>query len=176
MCINTFLRSWSNQRPRLFEFLIVSCVVALTVAEARIFYRAISNDAIDVVAQSYAGSFERTVSSIHALASPEKTRFVKVGSTPFFLNEYGWPANTEKNLSASIYNQSDLECRQLWEGVFSNKENNEFSDLRYKRNVEFTVSLNKKRICRYSLMLKQEGSIFIDYDVITGSVRVVHPD
>ncbi len=160
----------------MFEFLIVVCVVALSVATARIYYRAITNDAIDSVVQSYASSFERTISSIHAMVKPENSRFVRLGSTFFFLNEYGWPANTDVNQSASVYNQSASECRQLWEGVFSNKENNEFSDLRYKRMIEYTVSLNKKRICRYSLMLKQEGSIFIDYDVFTGSVSVVHPD
>lgn len=176
MAFNHYLKSKITLRSHVFEFLLVLVAISVLIAVAIYFYRGTTEGARHSVVEFNASVFFRMISTVNALGRDSAMGVVRINSTAFYLNENGWPATTDPKSSPSVHNQTKKECEQIWGAVFASASNSELSGKRYKENADYVVSLNGKGICRYSLSLKQEGSIFIDYDVSSGAVMVVRPD
>lgn len=170
-------------RRRMFEFLLVALVASFVLYKGKEYY----TNPIDYFRQSIADQnsaiFSRMISNINAYAKTSPGNYVSLDSADFinspstkarfYVNERGWPSNTDKTRSPSMFNQTAIECQQLWQSIFENPPRSELRENSYKEKVEYSVSLNKKVICRYQWLANKEGSYFIDYDVTNGTVVTV---
>lgn len=173
---NTYIKSENKERDKIFEFLIVLTLIAVLVFVGVNYYTKPIGKSQRSVIEFHAGIFSRMIANVHAVGQSTHRRRVSVGETVFFLNENGWPANTNAKMSASLKNQTETECQQLWNSVFTNAPSSRISANSYKKNVDYVISLNKNVICRYQLARKQEGTYFFDYDVSNGAVTVIRPE
>ncbi|MFL0802099.1 MAG: hypothetical protein K6L81_00130 [Agarilytica sp.] len=176
MSTNRYIKNESPERDKIFEILIVLIVVAgLIFAGINHYTRPIAKSQKSII-EFHAGIFARMISNVNAIGKTQKDGKVRVAKTIFYLNERGWPANADAKKSASIKNQTEEECQELWHSVFFNAPSSRVISNTYKKNIDYVISLNKNVICRYELARKQEGSYFFDYDVSSGAVTVVRPD
>jgi len=164
-----------KKNSRMFEFLIVLIVIAFSIYSGINYYSEPGDEAPEHVAEVHAGIFLRMISNIHALGKVDQNNFVVINGTYFYLNEKGWPANADGGKSPSLRNQTAEECQQLWKSIFTNPPSSEIAGRTYKKKNDYRISLNKKVICRYQLVGKQESSYSLDYDVSNGVVTVFRP-
>lgn len=173
---NQYIKSENRERDKLLEFLVVIIVVGVVIFFGIDHYtRPIAASQKSVI-EFHAGIFSRMTSTIQAIGRSTSGDFVSLSDVTFYLNENGWPANTDPARSPAISTQTAEECSQLWEGVFTIAPSSRVIGNTYKKNVDYVISLNENAICRYEIARKQEGSYFFDYDVSNGAVRVVRPD
>lgn len=164
-----------GKRLRLFELAIVLLVIALLIYIGASFYQKPTNESSDALANVHLSVFSRMMSNIHAMGSSNTQGFVEIDSVRFYLNERGWPSNTDAGLSPSLRNQTAKECQQVWNAAFTLAPQSSIEDAGYNKKIKYKISLNKNVICRYELLGKQEASYFLDYDVSNGAVVVVRP-
>ncbi len=173
---NQYIKSENKERDKLLELLVVIVVVGFLIFFGINYYtRPIATSQKSII-EFHAGIFSRMTTTIQAMGRATNGDFVKLSDVIFYLNENGWPANTDAQRSPAISTQTAEECRQVWEAVFTNAPSSRVIGNTYKKNVDYVISLNENAICRYEIARKQEGSYFFDYDVSNGAVRVVRPD
>lgn len=176
MAGNHYIKSENRERDKMLEFLVVIVVVGVLIFFGINYYtRPIAGSQKSII-EYHAGIFSRMTATLQAMGRATSGDFVTLSGVTFYLNENGWPANTDAERSPSVLTQTAEECRQLWEAVFTNAPSSRVIGKPYKKNVDYIVSLNKNAICRYEIARKQEGSYFFDYDVSNGAVRVVRPE
>ncbi|MFL0799975.1 MAG: hypothetical protein K6L80_05985 [Agarilytica sp.] len=173
---NHYIKSEGRERDKIFELLVVLVIISVLIFFGINYHtRPIAKSQKSII-EFHAGVFSRMISNIHAIGKTHSQGVVEVSDALFFLNERGWPANTDRSLSPSLKNQTEKECRQIWISVFSNAPSSRVMGNSYKKNVDYVISLNKNVICRYELARKQEGSYFFDYDVNSGAVTIFRPE
>lgn len=176
MSENRYVKHENIERDKIFESLIIFSIISVLIYVGVNYYtKPIASSQVSII-EHHAGIFSRMVLNIHAVGVSLKKSQVTISDSVFNLNENGWPANTEGNMSPSIRNQTDRECQQIWESIFANAPSSELIVNAYKKKVGYVISLNKNVICRYQLARKQEGSYFFDYDVSSGAVTVFRPE
>ncbi|MFL0808805.1 MAG: hypothetical protein K6L76_00170 [Agarilytica sp.] len=173
---NSYIKTENKERDKIFEFLIVLTLIAVLVFIGINYYTKPIGKSQRSVIEFHAGIFSRMIANVQAVGRSSHKNRIMIGDTVFFLNENGWPANTNGKMSPKLRNQSETECQQLWNAVFTNAPTSRIGANSYKKNVDYVISLNKNVICRYQLARKQEGSYFFDYDVSNGAVTVIRPE
>lgn len=98
-----------------------------------------------------------------------------------YMNENGWPANTDPSADASEDSQTAAECQQIWNALLqgapaSTIDRNERANARYF--IEALDSNPDK--CRYEFILNNNPSAvqthYFDFDLRDGTVEVFKPD
>lgn len=176
MSDNQFIKHENKERDKMFELLIVFCAVSVLIfVGVKYFDEPISGSQKSVI-EFHAGIFSRMIATLHAMGKATGKEDVALDGQNFFLNENGWPANSNKSYSASLRNQTAKECQQLWNSVFFSAPSSRIKSDSYNKKVDYVISLKKNVICRFELSRKQDGSYFFDYDVSSGEVTVVRPE
>lgn len=106
-----------------------------------------------------------------------------------YVNEYGWPANTNPNLDASADSQSAAECFEVFEAILQNAPSsttsrNDRANFRYFLSVLSGAGGddvgNSGDVCRYELIIDARpnatASHYFDYDLVTGQVTAITPN
>ncbi|GAB1266082.1 MSHA fimbrial major subunit MshB [Aurantivibrio infirmus] len=183
----------TQQGFSLLELTVVIVIIGFLATASLQYYEKILDDArrtgLEVMASQFTASIALirgrwiVESSIQVEGKVPATWHVDVDNVAIFLNEYGWPANTEGNSPLSS-NQSAEECRQLWMALFQNpmpvsvaKENsNTKSDNQSTKGEQrYHVSQVNHHVCRYELVGADNGEHFFDYDLKSGTVMVTAP-
>lgn len=163
---------YSGKGFSLLEMVVVLSVIGVLFALAANRYQSHVTNSQERVVKFQASAFVRTTENIRAISVMQKGNVVDLGDGLLvYLNKHGWPIATNVSGLSPQRNASAEGCRSLWHGLF--KEVTEESDNdRTIGSEKFDFSLIENDICRYKLSRKQEGSIFFDYDVITGNVVI----
>lgn len=113
-----------------------------------------------------------------------KTYRVDVDNIPIFLNELGWPANTDGK-SAHSKDQTAEECFQLWQAVMQNPglvtvegrstNTSTANDPEAKGNQRYHISQVSGSVCRFELVTQPERTHYFEYDLTNGRVLVTVP-
>ncbi len=154
----------------LFELLIVLIVISILLYFGISKYQKPIDDATRNTFIFQANTFSRTVLNLHGQSKIGGNTFITLMGVKINLNEHGWPANTNDNLSALSKNQTPEECQQIWNALFQNPPSSSISANPASIKENYRISSINGRICRYKLMRKQEDSYFFDYYLETGDV------
>ena len=114
-----------------------------------------------------------------------KTFRVDVDNIAIFLNEQGWPANTDGS-SAHSKAQTAEQCYQLWQAVMQNPaiatvegrvtpNVDSANDPQAKGRQRYHVSSVGGSKCHYELVTRPEGTHYFEYDLTNGRVLVTVP-
>ena len=114
-----------------------------------------------------------------------KTFRVDVDNIAIFLNEHGWPANTDGK-SAHSKNQTAEECYQLWQAVMQNPtvatvegrdttKGQDPSNPEAKGKQRYHISEKGGSICHFELLTKPENTHYFEYNLRNGQVKVTVP-
>lgn len=159
----------------LFELTVVLIVIAFLIFMGYRSYFGTIADSQTKAINYQADTFSRTVINIRGMAiASNSTRVIldksALDSTPIYVNEYGWPANTDPGRSPKSSTQTAEECQQLWYGLFENAPTAVIKGNVKDLTADYEISAINGQVCRYELNRKQEGSYFFDYSVRTGTV------
>ena len=174
--------SYDKQRGfSLFELTVVLIVIAFLIYMGyRSYFGTIADSQVKAIGYQ-ADAFSRTVNNIRGMAiASNSTKVVMdkaaMDGSAIYVNEYGWPANSDPGRSPRSSTQTAEECQQLWYGLFENAPKAVIRGKVKDRMADYEISVINGQICRYELTRKQEGSYFFDYSVRTGTVFVSQPE
>ena len=119
-----------------------------------------------------AGTFSRTINTLQAQGVLAKSQKLKLKDSYIYLNENGWPANTNPKMSPKSSNQTPEECQQIWNALYELSPPSEINISKVTPETSYFISSINGRICRYELIRKQDGHYFFDYYLGTGKVIV----
>ncbi len=174
--------SLKQQGFSLFELIVVFVVIGILAAKGFDYYGDLIKQAKAAGLESVARQFAAVSSGLHAQWVVSQTQNAPLSpqyleQQPVYMNEYGWPANTNAKLSAVSKSQSAIECEQLWQA---------FSRFRVAASVEgravrgtekYHVSVPAEAVCRYELALdKKLNTHFFEYNLVTGNIHVHTPE
>lgn len=177
------MRTARQQGFSLLELIIVVVVIGVLAASGITYYLDALDRArattVEMVAWRFgqSASVLRAWSRIPANIEPHRhgvdrrgVSWVFLEDTRIYLNENGWPANTDAMVSPAIGDQTAQECEQLLRGIL--KEVVEYTD---EKDKQFSASAIGGRVCRYQLVQNKEEAWFFDYSLETGKVQVSVP-
>ncbi len=165
----------------LFELTVVLIVIAFLIYMGyRSYFSTIADSQAKAIGYQ-ADAFSRTANNIRGMAiATNSTKVVldnaDMDGQAIFVNEYGWPANTDVGRSPKSSTQTAEECEQLWHAIFENAPKTALKGKVNSHAADYEVSAINGQICRYELTRKQEGSYFFDYSLRTGTVFVSQPE
>jgi len=182
-----------NKGFSLLELTVVIVIIGFLATASLQYYENIMRDARRTGVETMASRFTAAIalirgqwiveSSIKVGGDVSATWHVDVDNVAIFLNENGWPANTEGNNPTST-NQRAEECRQLWVALFQNpggttvaseKSFGKVDEKNIKGKKRYHISQVNHHVCRYELVGADNGDHFFDYDLKTGSILVTVP-
>ena len=152
-----------------FELLVVLIIVAFVFLFGRDAYFSQIDKTRGQLTKFQAATFTRMVQNIQAYGIATKSKKIDLLDKTVYVNEFGYPANSDRNQSPNSNNQTDEECLQLWRSFFETAEKS-------KKNKLFFTKVNatsrKNEYCRYELYPKEAGNYFFDYYFKTGMVLI----
>lgn len=154
----------------LFEFLVVLVVISIIIYSGFDVYKNQIELSRVKTLHFQSSAFSRMVQNIHAYAVSTKNMKVDLLKKTVFLNEYGFPANTQASLSRMSSEQTSLGCKQLWYAFFTT-----VSDADKNISRDMVISVKEKSLCRYDFYPNQAETLFFDYHFKTGEVLVNVP-
>jgi prepilin-type N-terminal cleavage/methylation domain-containing protein len=179
----------------LVELVLVVTVIGVLSAAGAVYYGKTMDDARRVGVEVLANRFTAAIALIRGQWIVEstmqlegkvpKTFRVDVDNIPIFLNEFGWPANTDGN-SASSKDQTAEECYQLWQAVMQNPavatvegrapaNSTGSNNPEVKGKQRYHVSQVNGSTCRFELTTKPERTHYFEYSLTNGRVLVTVP-
>lgn len=172
----------------LFEFIVVVVVIGVLAASSLIYYEktleGTRRTGVEVLANRFTAAIALVrgqwivESTIQVSQQPTPTWRVNVDNTAIFLNEYGWPANTDGG-SAKSNDQTVDECYQVWNGILQNppmatlegKGNpSDPADANNEGKQRYHISARNNSICRFELVSKPRGIYAFEYDLRNGRI------
>ena len=179
----------------LVELALVITIVGVLSAAGAVYYGKIMDDARRTGVEVMANRFTAAIALIHGQWIVENaiqleghvspTFRVEVDNIPIFLNQFGWPENTDSN-SSSDKVQTAEECYQLWQAVMQNPtaatvegrvlaNSTEKNSPEAKGKQRYHISQIGHSKCRFELVTNPEGTHFFEYDLTNGRVLVTVP-
>lgn len=177
----------------LLELTVVIVIIGFLATASLQYYENILDDARRTGVETMASRFTASIalirgqwiveSSIKVKGDVSATWHVDVDNVAVFLNEHGWPANTEGS-SPTSSDQSAEECYQLWQALFQNPAATTIASDKHTGSVEekskkgqerYHISQVNHHACRYELVGTDSEEHFFDYDLKTGTVLVTVP-
>lgn len=167
----------------LLELTVVLVVIALIAAGGIKYYQDMMQEARRTSVEILAHRFTTAAALVHAqwiLQGGSNRRvpglLVDVDGVGVYVNERGWPANTDGG-SARSDDQSDAECQQLWQALLQNPARATVggpAPARGEMHHRFHITQIDSRICRYQMVTPDE-QYFFDYHLTTGQVFIQVP-
>lgn len=177
----------------LFELILVVVVIGVIAASGLIYYEKALDDARRTGVEIMANRFTAAValirgqwiveSTIQLNGKAPNTWRVVVDNIPIFLNEFGWPANTDGG-SAKSRDQTVDECYQVWNSILQNPplatlegkgSPDDPNNPNKKGKQRYHISVIDKSVCRFELVTDPPGTHAFEYNLRTGRVLVKVP-
>jgi len=183
----------------LIELVIVIILLGLLAAAALPRLLNATDSAQIATLEGVAGGFSTAVAIAHAqwaadgnspgasTAAASKV-LIDLDGKRFYMNEYGWPANTDSAASAAASDQTAAECREVFDNILQSSPSTT-SDNSNRANNRYFVSVLPGAggdvdtigdICRYELIVSDSAGAtpthFFDYDMTNGQVSVDYPN
>lgn len=169
-----------QQGFNLLELVVVFVVVGVLAAIAMRYYAELIDGAKKAGIEASGRQFAAVASGLHAQwyvnqVSGNSVSPLLLEQQLVYMNEFGWPANTDAGQAAGAEDQTAAECVQLWEAfsrlilVASIEGESERGSQRYH------VSAPEQGYCRYELATKKEETYYFDYDLRTGRIEIFAP-
>lgn len=167
----------------LLELTIVLVLIALIAATGVKYYQDLLKEARGASMEILAHRFTTATALVRAQwilqGGPSRRvpgMMVDVDGIAVYVNEHGWPANTDGG-SARSHDQTDAECAQLWRALLQNpplittgETAPAANDMRYR----FHIKQIGGRVCRYQ-MVTPDDEFFFDYHLTTGQILTEVP-
>ena len=186
-------RSGTQQGFTFIELVVVIILIGLMSAVALPRFLEVTDEAQLSSLQGVSGGLATAVAMTHAqwigegnsapapTDASNKTQ-VNMDGVIIYLNENGWPANTDSSAESSINGQSNDECLQVWNSVLqSSPPATILTDQRpSNRYFVSVVTIGGNIYCRYEMIINSTESAipthYIDYRVSTGEVNPHFPN
>lgn len=184
----------------LIELVIVIILLGLLAATALPRLLSATDKAEVAALEGVAGGFSTAVSIAHgqwavdgntpgAVTSAVSKVAINLDGKVFYMNEYGWPANTVSGDDAAADGQTASECKQVFDNILQSSPS-ATTDAANRVNNRYFISVLSGAggdltgasgdVCRYELILNDSASSsashYFDYDLVDGQVTVVYPD
>ncbi|GLS26716.1 type II secretion system protein [Marinibactrum halimedae] len=161
----------------LFEFIIVITVIGVLAAIGIKYYLQSQEEAQKALINASARSFASSVSSLRGHWLVNRTERGEIHSVDMegvtvHLNEFGWAASAGESGSPSIHNQTPQECFFLWLGISQSSIDATIQGDENRGRATYHVSMPDSYICRYELAIKNNDTLFFDYNLRNGRVAV----
>ncbi|WP_341936516.1 hypothetical protein [Marinimicrobium sp. C2-29] len=181
-----------RRSTRLFEWLLLAMVIGIVLMGAVALYGRMAGDVQRLSFELAAQNFQTAVSGVRAEwyirrsrgeAMTESVLYSELpglagreakGDTVVYLNEEGWPANTENRQLAQDGRQTLEECLQLWQALLQEPPRATLSEEPEPEAV-YQVRLGEDGQCRYRHLYDAEGRQYFDYWPATGRVSSYTP-
>ncbi len=175
----------------LFEFILVVVVLSFLAGASTLYYSKTMDKArstrVDILANRFTTGISLVrgqwlvESSMQEKGVP-KTWRVNVEGTPIFMNQHGWPTNTD-GFNPDDGNQTADECYQVWNTVLQNPPTADLVGENYKNGSPedmvaenyYRISSIDRHICRYELQTQLEDDYYFEYNLTTGQVKTTAP-
>lgn len=106
-----------------------------------------------------------------------------------YMNEFGWPANTNDGLDSGADNQSEVECQEVWDAILQSSPSSTVQRSS-RANARYFISVlsgaggdgagNNGDICRYELITNSDASAapeyYFEYNLVNGRVTPFTPE
>lgn len=185
----------NNKGFTLVELVLVVTVIGVLSAAGAVYYGKTMDEARRTGVEVMSNRFTAAValirgqwiveSTMQLEGKVQKTFRVDVDNTAIFLNEFGWPANTD-GIATGSKDQTAEECYQLWHALMQNPtpatvegrssgNATASSDREAKGKQRYHISQVNGSKCRYELTTRPEGTHFFEYNLRNGQVLVTVP-
>lgn len=165
------------------ELAVVILLIGIIAAGGIKYYQELLEESRRAGMEMLAHRFATATSLVHAQwilqGGPSRRRpglLVDVDGIDVYVNERGWPANTDGG-SARSHDQTDSECKQLWQALLQNPAPATVGGAAPAGNEthhRFHIRQIGGRVCRYQ-MVRQEEQYFFDYHLTTGQILMELP-
>lgn len=180
----------AERRARLVEWSVLLVLISIILAVAFNYYARLAGDVQRLSFELAAQNFQTAIAGARAQWYVQRSRNepasdvvlfselpgLATGGRPadrvrVYLNNQGWPANTESRASAQRGGPTVETCRQLWQALLVDPplvsiEQPPTSDAVYQ------IELGGEQQCRYRHLNDAAGRRFFDYQPFTGEVTV----
>lgn len=174
------------------ELIVVIVLLGLLAAVALPRYLNVTQDAQTAALEGMAGSFGTALMVARAqwytagnqpgeaVTAADKVP-VNLDGRIIYMNENGWPANTDPTAHAGEDTQTAEECQEVWNGILQGAPRStvlasERANARYFVDV---IEANPDR-CRYEFILNSnpdaQRTHFFEYNLRDGTIAVFMPD
>lgn len=175
------------------ELVAVVVLIGLLSAVALPRFLRVTDNAQRAAVEGVAGGFSTAIAMAHAQWSANgftrpaatdaanKTHIDYDGKI-VYMNENGWPANTDVNTDAAIASATVRECEEVWNSVLQSPPSLTFDTAQRANNRYFArlVTVNGLTVCRYELIRNNApnaaATYWIDYQLVDGVVLPRYPD
>lgn len=180
----------------LLELILVVVVIGVLASASLVYYGRIMDDARRTGVEVLANRFTAAVALIRGQWIVESTMQnegkvphtyrVMIDNIAIFLNEFGWPANTD-GASAKSDDQTAEECFQIWQAIMQNptpatvegratgSEKEQQSNPESKGKQRYHISQIGNSKCRFELITTPPATHFFEYSLKTGQVLITVP-
>jgi len=190
----------AQQGFTLIELVVVILLIALLAAQALPRFLDATEQAQISALEGVAGGFVTGINIARAQwfvegfqngndTSPANKVSINLDGKIIYMNERGWPANTDPSSDASEDSQAATECVEVWVSVLqtapaATTNPNDRVNARYFISVLDQAGAddtgNTADICRYELIVNGEASAipthYFDYDLADGEVTITKPN
>ena len=182
------------------ELVIVIILLGLLAAAAIPRLLNVTDEAQVASLEGVAGGFAAAVAIAHAQwaaegnnrggpTTPADKVAINLDGKIIYVNEFGWPANTNPNTDAAADAQSAAECQQVFNAILQNSPSsttnrNDRANFRYFIEVISGAGGddvgNNGDVCRYESILNSNvnatATHYFDYDLVDGQVTPITPN
>jgi MSHA pilin protein MshB len=191
-CVNMSNFGKNKQQGFTFiELVIVIILLGLLAAAALPRLLGVTDDAQLAALEGVAGGFSTAVSIAHVqwaaegnnrggpVTSADK-RLIDLDGQIIYMNENGWPANTDSGADASEDSQTAAECQQVWIAVLQSAPSSTINP-NDRANARYFISAldGNPDVCRFEMILSNDPGAsqthYFDYLLGNGRVTVFKP-
>lgn len=184
----------------LIELVIVVILLGLLAVQALSRYLDVTDEAKIASLEGVSGGFSTAVAIARGQAivdgyskggptTPADKIAIDLDGKIIYMNEYGWPANSNPNTDSSADSQTAVECQEVFDTILQSSPSSSTSSNSRASSRYFISAIsgaggddfgNSGDVCRYELILDSNASStathFFDYDLVDGQVTPITPN